>query len=60
MTALCMRPTIEPHKLRDGRTYDQCKGCGQISPLGDDGTWAAAHRGEANAANTATDREVKA
>lgn len=49
--ALCMRPTIEPHTLPDGRMYDQCKACAQISPLDDDGAWAAAHRGEAAAAN---------
>ena len=56
MSAVCSRPAIEPHVMRDGRTYEQCRSCRQISPLDDDGAWAAAHRNEAAAADQAIDR----
>ena len=42
--------------MRDGRTYEQCRSCRQISPLDDGGAWAAAHRNEAAAADQAIDR----
>jgi hypothetical protein len=60
MSALCTRPAIEPHTLRDGRTYDQCRSCRQISPLGDPGDWSERHRHEAVAENQAIERRVVA
>ena len=58
--SICMRPAIATHHLTDGRTYAQCEGCAQVSPVGehDDGPWSQAHRGEAVAANREIDREA--
>lgn len=53
MSAVCARPALEDHSLRDGRTYAQCQVCHQISPLGEtsDGPWSVAHRDQAAEVN---------